>query len=337
MSAHRFKVGVSALFDPSVTPHARTFLRAVAVAADQFAEVAALEMVFLDDGAEPRRARQVAQRFLDEGVDVVVGHFSSDAAQAAAGLYAQAQVPLLTPAATLSLLTRSWSNVFRLCPPDALLARRLVDFARDQGWCRCSVACDTSAHGRELARDIQREADKAGVLAPAGAPPAEVAIFAGRLAASRQYLIDRRAGGHRGPVVLTDDAASPHLLSGLPDVGPVFVLSFSPPNRGQAGMRRVLRAHLDMFGAEPDVYFAESVAALAVAAALRDHDAAGRLRLLQDHAITTALGGLRFHAGELEQASHTVWRAEAGQLRPWRELTLPILATDTGHDLHPHS
>ncbi len=334
MSAHRLKVGVSALFDPSVTPHARTFLRALAVAADQFPEVAALQTVFLDDGAEPARARDVAQRFLGDGVEVVVGHFSSDAAQAAAGLYAQAGVPLLTPAATLSALTRHWPNVFRLCPPDASLARRLVDFACAEGWRRCSVECDASAHGRELAREIRCEAGKAGVWVPTGPAGAEVAVFAGRLAASRQYLIDKRTGGHTGPIVLTDDAASPHLLAGLLDMGSVFVLSFSPPRGEHDGMRRVLRAHFSMFGSEPHVYFVESVAALALAAALRDHDAEDRLRLLQDRAIVTPVGSLRFHAGELAQASHTVWRAEAGQLRPWRELNLPFFATDTAHDFH---
>ena len=329
MNAPRLKVGVSALFDPAATPHARTFLRALAVAAAEFPEVAALDMVFLDDGADPRRAEAVARRFLEQGVEAVVGHFSSDAAQAAAGLYAQAGVPLLTPAATLSALTRRWPNVFRLCPPDGALALRLVDFARGRGWRSLSVESDASAHGRELAREIRREAEAADVALLEGPAQADAAVFAGRLAASRRFLVDQRANGHAGPIVLTDDAASPHLLAGLPDMGPLDVLSFSPPARGEPGIAHLLRAHHAMFGTEPDVYFIESVTALLAAAALRGRGAAERLRLLREDAIATPLGSLRFRAGELARSSHTVWRADAGRLVPWRELNLPFLATDT--------
>lgn len=324
MSTRRLKIGITALFDPADTPHARTFLRALAIATDQVPGVASLHLTFLDDGANPSRAVQVAEHFIAAGVDAVVGHFSSDAARAAADLYAQAQVPLLTPAATLSALTHGRTNVFRLCPPDVLLARRLVAFLGTQGLRCCTIEHDPSAHGRALAEEIGRAALAAGLTIVADPAVADAGVFAGRLAASRQHVLTRRQQGLRGPIVLTDDAASPHLLAGVTTPGPVYVIGFVPA-RWIEGAHSLLRAYEAQFGGEPDVYFLESVAALSVVSTLRPHSAPGYIEQLNRGSFATPLGQLRFRNGELEQISHAVWHAGTAGLAPLHLLNEPTL------------
>jgi branched-chain amino acid transport system substrate-binding protein len=72
-----------------------------------------------DDGCEARRAVAVAQDFLSRDVRFVVGHFCSGAAIAAAGVYAKADVVMLSPSASNPALTEQnlW-NVFRLASRD---------------------------------------------------------------------------------------------------------------------------------------------------------------------------------------------------------------------------
>ncbi|WP_205919834.1 ABC transporter substrate-binding protein, partial [Pseudomonas viridiflava] len=90
------RVGVSALFDPDDTPHARTFLRALAVARNVIPELGRVQWHLLDDGANARRGAEVAQQMIDWRADLVIGHFSSDAAIGAAPLYQRAGMALLT-------------------------------------------------------------------------------------------------------------------------------------------------------------------------------------------------------------------------------------------------
>ncbi len=97
----KLEVGISALFEPQVTRHARTFMRALAVARSHFPGLSQVKFIFRDDGASQETALAVVRYFIQQGVDLVVGHFSSDAALSAAQYYRQAGIPLLTPAATM--------------------------------------------------------------------------------------------------------------------------------------------------------------------------------------------------------------------------------------------
>jgi branched-chain amino acid transport system substrate-binding protein len=60
-----------------------------------------------DDGCDPDRARAVAADMVAEKVVAVIGHFCSAASQAAYGIYAPAQVAMVTPASTDPRLTDS--------------------------------------------------------------------------------------------------------------------------------------------------------------------------------------------------------------------------------------
>ncbi len=91
-----------------------------------------LRIMSLDDGCDIRKAEDVAQKFIDAKVAVVIGHYCSNAALAAAKLYEKAGIAMIAPSASLPSLTSSGlSNVVRLAGRDdmqgAFAARRIIE------------------------------------------------------------------------------------------------------------------------------------------------------------------------------------------------------------------
>jgi branched-chain amino acid transport system substrate-binding protein len=93
----------------------------------------ALVVVDGDDGCDTRRAVDVARTFASKDIRLVVGHFCSGASLAAATVYQQAGIVMITPAATEPLLTaKSLWNVFRLAARDDLQADKAAQRIKDE-------------------------------------------------------------------------------------------------------------------------------------------------------------------------------------------------------------
>lgn len=312
MTHRGLRVGISALFDPADTPHARTFLRALAVARNGLPGLADVELFFADDGADPAKAAQVAKYFVDRRVDLVVGHFSSDAASNAAEIYGKADIPLLTPAATIDALTSEHHHVYRMCPPDRKLAETLIWLAQRHGWQRIQILSDDSSHGIGLAQAIHRKCAQAGLTANVRDDNAQATVYAGRLAESRRYWQHRRAKRDFRPLVLTDDAASPHLGPALAGDDATYVIGFLPGD-AYPPATGIVADHIRIYGTPPETYFLESLAAFHIVAALIDCAGAPRKagERLNTHDFNTPMGSLRFIEGERNASAHAVWRATA--------------------------
>lgn len=315
LTSRPLRVGVSALFDPADTPHARTFLRALCVARNLIPGLQSVKWMFLDDGASAERGAEVAQQMIEWNADVVIGHFSSDAAVGAVRLYEQAAIALLTPAATIDRLTQEHANVFRFCPSDRYLAASLVSWLQTRQWQALYIAADDSAHGQALARALAAAARQAGLPVVADREQAQVEIFAGRLWASRWHWQARRAAGSRTPLVLTDDAASPQLGAASADDLDTYVIGFGKPQG-----RRCLAATLyrTMFQGSPETYFRESLLTLLVVAQLAAKAARGAqlVEVLKTSRFATPLGEVGFVKGQYQGASHQIWQVGTAGLVP---------------------
>lgn len=309
----RLKVGVSALFDPADTPHARTFLRAMCVARNVIPALAQVQWHFLDDGANSARARQVAEHMVAANVDLVIGHFSSDAAVSAAPVYRQAGIALLTPAATIDCLTQDHHNVFRFCPSDRQLARDLLGWIALEGWNAVHISADHSAHGKALAKCIAQAARDGGIRQTDERELAQVEVFAGRLRSSREHWQQRRAEGSRRPLVLTDDAASPHLGNAAADDCPTWVIGFGNAENEAQPCPGTLQ-HRALFGAAaetaPETYYRESLLLFHVLGVLagRDRRRAELLHALNHTTFNTPMGDVSFDQGERRGAFNNLWR-----------------------------
>lgn len=299
------KVGITALFDPQVTRHARTFMRALAVARSRIPGLSRVEFIFRDDGASKETALVVGRYFIQQEVDVVVGHFSSDAALSAARHYQRAGIPLLTPAATMDSLCEPAHGAFRLCPPDKQLAVKLIDFAISRSWMKLEVGADESAHGIALASAISAEAVKRGltVVASGGSPDAEV--FAGRLGNSRERMLTRAQSDSNRPLILTDDAASPG-LGNKPDNGhEVYIVGIPAIATPLSDLfSEYCRQH---YGDEPETYYMECIAAFQIISQLAEGGVNNYLFTLAENEFETVLGKIYFPHGECRHSAHTVW------------------------------
>jgi hypothetical protein len=244
------------------------------------------------DGAAAGPAEAAARHLLAVGVDVVVGHFASAAAAAAAPLYARAGVPLLLPAATAPALTRH-ANVFRLCPSDHAIRAAALDYLQAQrDWRRLCVMTDGGPSARTFAEAIRAAvAGLDGVQLVDSPPQAEALFFVGRLHAAVHAL---HALGDALPphLLLSDDAIHPDMAAAVAARG-----------------RHAVAFGLDAAPGEP-VYLAETCAAIEIALALPQQvrpgeDACAALRRLP---WPTSLGPVRFADGENAAAKAVAWR-----------------------------
>lgn len=321
MSGQKMRVGISAIFDPRITSHGRTLLRSLELFRNHYRSAVSVTYEFADDNADRNTAINVAEQFVKKSVDVVVGHFSSDAAVAAAPIYGASGIPLLLPAATASAVTNDNNNAFRICPNDTALANRLVNFVIQRGWSTIYISSDESLHGRILAREIEIRTEGSTITLTSNASSADALVFAGRLAASGHFVSAMRTRQINTPIILTDDAASASLPSVVEKPGELHIVSFAPAYSIAQGQRFCSLYRLT-YGVDPDVYGLETFAALQVAVEAK---ACGpsMLRTISEGFFTTAVGGVQFQRGERAGAPHGLWSVEG------RSLLFQALLDDT--------
>lgn len=123
-----------------------------------------LEIVHEDDQSDPRTAVQVAQKLVDDGVAVVIGHFNSGTTLPASTLYERAGIPMITPSATNPAITgRGYANVFRIIATDAQNAGNAGAYAvKVTKAKRIAVLDDRTAFGEGEADEFVRAVNAAG-------------------------------------------------------------------------------------------------------------------------------------------------------------------------------
>ncbi len=124
-----------------------------------------LRLVTADDGCGVEQAEAAAQRLVDAGVRLVVGHLCSHSSLVAAAVYEAAGVPMMTTTASHPRLTEEGrGNVFRLVGRDDAQGRIAGDLLAEQ-WRhgRIAVLHDGSTYGEGLATQVRRRLREDGV------------------------------------------------------------------------------------------------------------------------------------------------------------------------------
>lgn len=299
------RIGICAALDVGTTLHARSFLRGVYLSSHLFGNVRRARHFYFDDGASAEGGRAAARHFIDAQVDAVIGHFASDSAAAVVESYAQAGIPLILPASTCAALTQDGSTTFRVCASDRVLAERLLSFSQQQGFMRLALFADASLHGQQQMHEIQ-QAMKLSTVQLAGAlERADAVVFCGRLKASRQFLVENRAAGCGLPMIFTDDAASPALVSGLEQTGTVYVISF-PVASDLPEAQSAELAYQRLYGEPAPVYAIETLAAFALVEGAAGQRR-GLLHALRFNQFSTPAGPVSFSNGENDHARVSLW------------------------------
>ncbi len=122
------------------------------------------ELVSEDDQADPRTGTQVAQKLVDEGVNVVVGHFNSGTTIPASEIYEKAGLPDIDPAATNPTISgRGYKNMFMVISNDAQNAGTAGAYAVEVTKAkRIAIIDDRTAFGQGEADEFAKAVKKAG-------------------------------------------------------------------------------------------------------------------------------------------------------------------------------
>ncbi|HWP35496.1 MAG TPA: branched-chain amino acid ABC transporter substrate-binding protein [Thermodesulfobacteriota bacterium] len=123
-----------------------------------------MEIVIGDDQADPRQAVAVANKFVNEGVLAVIGHFNSSCSIPASTIYHDNNMVQITPASTNPQLTdRGLWNVFRTCGRDDQQGKVAADFVAARKIKRVAILHDKTTYGQGLAdafRDVLKKSHK---------------------------------------------------------------------------------------------------------------------------------------------------------------------------------
>lgn len=122
------------------------------------------EVVSEDDQADPKTATQVAQRFLDAGVNGVVGHLTSGATIPASRIYSDAGIPMVAASVTSPKYTQQgYSNTFRIIANDTQQGNALAKFAVGELKAKnIAIIDDRTTYGQGLADDFAKAVEAAG-------------------------------------------------------------------------------------------------------------------------------------------------------------------------------
>ena len=121
-------------------------------------KVAHFDLVSEDDQADPRIGVQAAQKLVDEGVSVVVGHFNSGTTIPASQIDEQAGIPVIDPAATNPTITgRGFANTFMVISTDAQNAGNAGVYAVEVTKAkRIAIIDDRTAFGQGEADEFEK-------------------------------------------------------------------------------------------------------------------------------------------------------------------------------------
>ncbi|ARP86575.1 branched-chain amino acid ABC transporter substrate-binding protein [Bordetella genomosp. 9] len=140
-----------------------------------------LEVVVVDDGCEPKQGPTAANRVVNEKIGFVVGGVCSGATIAAAPIYEQEGVVMITPSATAPALTdgKKYNFIFRTIGRDdqqgPAAAAYIIDKVKPK---RVAVLHDKQSYGQGIATAVKAKLDQAKV---------PVAVFEGINAGDSDY------------------------------------------------------------------------------------------------------------------------------------------------------
>ena len=283
-----------------------------------------------DDGDDPKKGLEVAQRFVDAKIPFVVGHLSSAVTVPTSAIYAQAGMLDVTPSAIAPLVTeRGLQTVFRTCGREDRQAEVAARYLATH-FARVAILHDRTGPGKDLADAVRKRLfggaakevfyggiakgtrDYTALVARLKASGAQVVFWGASqteagLLAHQLRDADARIVLMGGIGIASDEFAT---LAGAGADGTLIVFPQDPRRRPEAAS---LLRRLQAKGTEPDAttfyaYAAVQVIRAAVDAAKSLDPAAVAAAMHAGTGFKTVLGELTFDAkGDPTLSDFTVY------------------------------
>jgi branched-chain amino acid transport system substrate-binding protein len=118
-----------------------------------------------DDRSDPKEGVSVANKFVADGIKMVLGHFNSGVTMPASEVYAENGILMVTPSATNPRITeRGLWNAFRTCGRDDQQGAVAADYiVKNLKGKKIAVVHDKTTYGQGLADETRKAMRAAGV------------------------------------------------------------------------------------------------------------------------------------------------------------------------------
>ena len=170
LAAKEIKIGVAGPLTGAYAKFGEQLMRGAQAAAKEINAAGGIngrmiKIVPGDDACEPKQARAVANRLVDDGVVAVNGHFCSSSSIPASEVYDEANVLMITSASTNPQVTeRGLAAVFRTCGRDDQQGDVAGDYiAKTMRAKRVAIIHDKDTYGQGLADATKSRLHKNGV------------------------------------------------------------------------------------------------------------------------------------------------------------------------------
>ncbi|UDM17179.1 branched-chain amino acid ABC transporter substrate-binding protein [Vogesella sp. XCS3] len=121
------------------------------------------ELVAEDDQADPKTATQLAQKFVDNKVNGIVGHFNSGTSIPASKIYSDAGLPQVAMATAPTFTQQGYKTTFRSMTSDTQQGSVMGKFVVEKlGAKKVVIVDDRTAYGQGLADEFEKAVKAAG-------------------------------------------------------------------------------------------------------------------------------------------------------------------------------
>lgn len=263
-----------------------------------------LELVALDDKADPKEANSVAQKLAaDKNVVAVVGHLNSGCSIPASKVYNDNGMAMITPVSTSDKLTQQgYKNVFRICIRNSEQGPAAAHFAIQKlGKKLFFVIDDKSAYGAGIADEfvkaikelnstlvgrasiVEGETDFKGVLTSLQGKKIDFIYFGGMYPEGALLLKQARELGISAPCLSGDGMYSPKLIEigGNAAEGSI-VTHIAPLEAKNDKMKAFFEAFRRKYGDDVKVYAPLSYdCVMVIAQAIKEAGSADRVKIVE--------------------------------------------------------
>ena len=300
-----------------------------------------IQLVAGDDQADPKQAVSIANKFINQKIVALVGHWNSSCSIPASKYYNDANVVMISPATTNPQFTlQGFKNVFRVCGTDDQQGRVAAEFVLKTLHPRSvAIIHDKTAYGQGLADYfkkalgdsvriayfggvIQGDQNYKAVLTTIKETKAELYFFGGIYPEAGRLVRQAKEIGLDIPMVTGDGVYDPTFISIAGKAAEGTYVTFGKDPSGQSIARTFLERFKAKYG-EPGPYsiYAYDAANIILTAIQKTGTSDGEK--VRDYIATTAFQGafgeISFDRnGDVTKAPYVVWQVKGGAFQQVR-------------------
>jgi branched-chain amino acid transport system substrate-binding protein len=289
-----------------------------------------------DDQADPKQAVSIANKFINQHIAAVVGHWNSSCSIPSSKYYNDANIVMISPATTNPQFTlQGFKKVFRVCGTDDQQGRVAADFVLKKLHAkRVAIIHDKTAYGQGLADYfkkalgdkvqvvyyaglIQRDPDYKAVLTSMKENKPELYFFGGIYPEAGRLVRQAQEVGLNIPMVTGDGVYDPTFVGIAGKAAEGTYITFGKEPAGLSSAKTFMEHYKAKYG-EPGPYsiYAYDAANIILTAIANTGTTDGNkiADYISKNKFQGAFGGISFDQnGDVTKAPYVIWQVKDGK------------------------